>query len=97
MIYGVIMSDGYGDIRGFNVSSRNKYVVDALGRLFYNHSVLAIINMEDSYLSHSGLWHMEKGDLIDQIYLSEFNFDEDKEWKLYKGEMKEFIKKHVIK
>lgn len=95
-MYGVIINDGYGDIRGFNVSSRSEYVVDVLGRLFYNHSILAMINMEDSYLSQSDFWEMDRQDLIDQIYLSEFNFDEDCEWKSYKDEMKGFVEEYVI-
>lgn len=94
-MYVAIMSDGYGDIGGVKLNTRCEYLDQMLRSLFYNHKTLSLFNMADSYVSNH-LWMMDKQELTDQMYLSEFRFDEDKEWKQFKKEMKSFIEKYIV-
>lgn len=96
MNYSVIMDDGYGDIRIFYINKYNEKIWKSIKTLFKRHTLLAVVPRSGGYINNSGGWKMNKEDLIDQIYLSEYDYDNDEEWTQYKKDMKSFIKEYVI-
>lgn len=96
MNYSVIMDDGYGDIRIFTINSYNEKIWKSIKLLFKRHILLAVVPRSGGYINNRGGWLMNREDLIDQIYLSEHDYDNDEDWKQYKQEMKSFIQEYVI-
>lgn len=94
--YSVIMDDGYGDIRIFYINNYNEKTQKSIKLLFKNHIILAVVPRSGGYINSRGGWSMNRGDMMDQIYLSEFVYDTEEGWKQYKAEMKSFIEDCVV-
>lgn len=96
MSYSVIMDDNYGDVRIFYINYYDEKIWKSISHLFKRHTILAVVPRSGGYVNSRGGWRMNEEDLIDQIYLSEFYFDESEDWIQYKKDMKSFIKEYVV-
>lgn len=100
MHYKIIMTDGYGDTRIFQTKDYNFIVYRDIRKLFKRHTLFAVVSSSGGFIDKNVGWWMSKQDLLDQMYLSEWDHDDndngDDDWKQYKIEMKSFIEEHVI-